>query len=144
MACKDCGTEDSTLQYRSGKMERCYDCQNFENLKNKATGGGVLFSREDFVAWKRAEPSRRLCTYCGISAPQLFRLGIKNSRTKKVYESIGVDRRDNSRPYELSNLVPCCGPCNAIKSSILTDQEMSQLGPVLRQLWNARLAAAGP
>jgi hypothetical protein len=33
-------------------MARCYDCQNFLNVCVKKTGGGVRFSREEFVAWK--------------------------------------------------------------------------------------------
>jgi hypothetical protein len=64
MKCRDCSTEDSELHYRSGKMTRCYDCQNYYNLTTKATGGGVNFAREDFVAWKRSQP--RECHYCGF------------------------------------------------------------------------------
>jgi len=139
MKCKDCGTEDQALHYRSGKMKLCYDCQNYANLKTKATGGGVNFTREQFVAWKRADASRRSCAYCGISAADLHKLGAVNVRTKKVYESIGVDRRDNTRPYTLDNLIPCCGPCNAIKGSILTDAEMMKVGKVLAKAWATRL-----
>src|SRR3990172_1416077 len=139
--CKDCRTEDPDLHYRSGKMERCYDCQNYLNLMTKKTGGDVSFSREHFVAWKRSDPANRLCTYCDIDSQQLYRLGVTNVRTKKTYESIGVDRRDNTQRYTLDNLVPCCGPCNAIKGSILTDVEMRQVGKVLTEVWRARLAA---
>ena len=43
--------------------------------------------------------------------------------------------------YALSNLVPCCAPCNGIKSGLLTEAEMETLGPVLAGIWQARLAA---
>jgi hypothetical protein len=55
-------------------MERCYDCQNFWNLSKKTTGGGVQFSREEFVEWKRADAKRRECAYCGIDAAVLQEL----------------------------------------------------------------------
>jgi hypothetical protein len=70
-------------------------------------------------------------------------LAIVNPRNRKRFESIGVDRRDNTAPYSLGNLVPCCGPCNALRSSILTFDEMVELGPTLRRVWEARLGARG-
>ena len=140
--CKDCGTTDANLHYRSGKMQRCYDCQNYINLTTKKTGGGVNFSREQFLAWKRSNPANRHCAYCGVDSQRLHALRIINVRTRKTYESIGVDRRDNAQPYDLSNLIPCCGPCNAIKGSILRDEEMRRLGVVLTTLWQARLESA--
>ena len=140
--CAHCGTTDQALHYRSGKMALCYDCQNYRNLTTKKTGGGVKFSREQFVTWKRSAPERRKCSYCGIDSPGLQKLGAGNARTKRPYESIGVDRIDNSKPYTLDNIVPCCGACNAIKGSILTDTEMREVGKVLSKLWAARIAAA--
>ena len=119
MRCRDCSTEDSQLHYRSGKMPRCYDCQNFFNLTKKSTGGGISVTREEFVRWKRALP--RVCHYCGMTQERFFDLGVTNVRTGKRMESLGVDRIDNMRPYDLDNLVICCGACNAIKSNILTD-----------------------
>jgi hypothetical protein len=96
--CRDCGTLDPMLLYRSGRMQRCHDCQHYENLTRKGTGGGVEFTREQFVEWR------------------------------------------------LTNIVPCCGPCNAIKGSILTHAEMRVVGSVLATLWSRRLtdATSGP
>ena len=138
--CPDCGTTDPDLHYRSGKMPRCHDCQHYVNLTKKTTGGGVEFTRAEFVAWKRASPDRRCCTYCGVNGDQLYALNVVNPRTKKRFEVIGVDRRDNSAPYRLDNLDPCCPLCNQIKSQLLTTDEMGELGPHLRQLWEARLS----
>jgi hypothetical protein len=122
-------------------MPRCYDCQNYANLLAKSTGGGVEFSREQFLGWKRSQS--RNCHYCNIVEADLYSLNVVNVRTKKIMESIGVDRLDNAKPYTLANIVLCCGPCNAIKSSILTASEMQSLGPQIRTLWNRRLAAPG-
>ena len=121
-------------------MTRCYDCQNYANLLTKKTGGGVTFSREEFVAWKRSQD--RQCHYCGIEQSRLFDLSVVNVRTKRVMESIGVDRVDNALAYTLDNIVLCCGPCNAIKSSILTNTEMELLGPSIRRIWDRRLDAS--
>lgn len=121
-------------------MPRCYDCQNFLNLTRKATGGGVQFTREDFLAWKVGR--ERACTYCGITADALYELAIVNPRNKRRYESIGVDRIDNSVPYSLENIIPCCGPCNAVRGGVLTHEEMRTLGSSLRQIWAARLAGS--
>jgi len=140
--CKDCGTEDPSLLYRSGRMSRCHDCQHYENLITKQTGGGVQFTREEFLAWRRRDQSHRRCAYCGIGGHQLIRLAIVNVRNKKPYEVIGVDRMDNSAPYRLDNIIACCGPCNAIKGSILTDTEMRAIGPAIGQLWEARLRSS--
>jgi 5-methylcytosine-specific restriction endonuclease McrA len=123
-------------------MTRCYDCQNYLNLTTKKTGGGVHFTREEFVAWKRGNVQNRRCAYCGIDSQRLYALRIVNVRTKRSDESIGVDRRDNELPYDLANLVSCCGPCNAIKGSILSDSEMRETGAVLTRLWQARLGVA--
>jgi hypothetical protein len=79
-------------------MRLCIDCQHFDNLTKKVTGGGVLFTREEFLAWKRADPSRRVCVYCGLDASRLYALGLVNPRTKKRFEVIGVDRIDNEEP----------------------------------------------
>jgi hypothetical protein len=138
--CPDCGTTDPALHYKSGKMRRCYDCQHYANLTNKATGGGVEFTRDEFVAWKRESADRRRCVYCGITGDALYELNVLNPRTKKRFEVIGVDRRDNLLPYRLDNLDPCCPLCNQIKSQLLTTDEMHILGPQLRLLWHARLA----
>ena len=135
--CKDCGTTDPNLHYRSGKMPRCKDCQNYANLVAKTTGGGVTFTREEFVQWKRAQA--RTCHYCGLAEVDLVHLGVVNVRTKRVMETIGVDRVDNLRNYTLDNIVLCCGPCNAIKSSILSSDDMLRLGPHIREIWVGRL-----
>ncbi len=124
-------------------MKRCYDCQNYFNLSTKKTGGDVNFNRDEFVEWKRASADRRRCAYCGIDSEQLYTLDIVNPRNSRRYEVIGVDRIDNSEPYDLSNLVPCCPLCNQIKSQLLAYDEMISLGAQLRGLWDARLAALG-
>jgi hypothetical protein len=137
--CKTCGTEDPALLYRSRKMPRCVDCQHYENLSKKKTGGGVFFLLEEFLAWRKA-PGNRICVYCGNDGERLFALGINNVRTSKRYEVVGVDRVDNSKPYTLENMMPCCGPCNAIRGGILSHEEMLSLSLAIKSIWSTRLS----
>lgn len=135
--CKDCGTTDERLLYRSKKMPRCVDCQHYDNLSKKPTGGGVFFSREEFLEWRNKEGNRE-CVYCKCDGNELYERGILNVRNKKRYEVIGVDRIDNNQPYKLENIVPCCGPCNSIRGSILTHSEMLDLSSKLSSIWEKR------
>ena len=134
--CKSCQTSDSELLYRSRKMPLCIDCQHYANLTNKSTGGGVFFSIEEFREW-RAQGNRE-CFYCGCDGEELYRRNMKNVRTKKRYEVVGVDRVDNALPYTLQNIVPCCGPCNSVRGGILSHAEMLLLAPLLEGIWSAR------
>lgn len=137
--CRDCQTTDPTRLYASRKMPRCHDCQHYQNLLTKATGGGVAFTREQFLAW-RNQAGNRACTYCHIDSATLAQLAIVNVRTKRPFEVVGVDRRDNTQPYTLANIVPCCAPCNGIKSGMLTEEEMRIVGAQMSAIWSARLA----
>ena len=74
-------------------MPLCIDCQHFANLTSKTTGGGVEFEHEEFLAWKREDPARRECSYCGIDGEQLYAMNAINVRTKKRFE----DRRRPDR-----------------------------------------------
>jgi hypothetical protein len=44
----------------------------------------------------------------------------------------GLDRKDNTRGYELDNVVPCCYDCNTMKGKFLTYEEM-------HLIWERRL-----
>jgi hypothetical protein len=48
---------------------------------------------------------------------------------------IGLDRIDNSKGYEMDNVVPCCGECNRIRSNRYTPEEMILfLGPAIAKI----------
>jgi hypothetical protein len=46
----------------------------------------------------------------------------------------GLDRMDNTRPHEVSNVVPCCGFCNRLRSNKLTYEEMLLLSNGLAEI----------
>lgn len=65
------------------------------------------------------------CYYCG-SPPSLTRA---SSYGPEGFTYNGIDRRDNSRGYEMDNCVSCCHPCNYIK---LTRSEEEYIAAALR------------
>lgn len=135
--CRSCQTIDPALLYRSRKMPLCIDCQHYSNLTKKRTGGGVFFDLKDFLQWRRA--GERRCFYCGCDGGELYERNMLNVRTQKRYEVIGVDRIDNSLPYTLCNIIPCCGPCNSVRGGALTHPEMIVLSSTLKEIWGMRL-----
>ena len=45
---------------------------------------------------------------------------------------VGLDRKDNLKPYEISNVVPCCKSCNSIKGDGLSHSEMTLAMAVIK------------
>lgn len=79
------------------------------NMKGNARrrGYGWNLSRE-FVREMIAQD----CQYCGSKPLQLSKARNGNLRYN------GLDRVDNSRGYEVDNVVPCCSICNTAKSNM--------------------------
>lgn len=136
-SCKDCGAEDPTRLYRSGKMRSCKDCQNYANIVTKSAGKcEVGFNREEFLAWKHGSEQR--CHYCQIDEKDIYDANIVNTRTKKRCEAMGADRLDSDKGYTFDNIVLCCPGCNAFKSNNLSEAEMLTIGPMVRKIWEDR------
>lgn len=91
----------------------------FSRLKEDSKKRGITLSiiEKDFC-----ELIQLPCYYCDN------KLG-----TKTIY-GVGLDRLDSSKPYELSNVVPCCHFCNTIKSYLLTATEMKHVAKLLIDL----------
>ena len=61
-----------------------------------------------------ADITKRNCFYCGVKPYQEMSRG----RSYGVYIYNGLDRVDNSRGYEIDNVVACCGQCNRAKMAM--------------------------
>ncbi len=54
---------------------------------------------------------------------------------------IALDRIDNTKGYEIGNVLPCCEICNRIRSNVFTVYEMKEiLGPAIKQVRDKREA----
>lgn len=59
---------------------------------------------------------QRPCYYCGQEPVE----SIVNRNNTYSYKgkSNGIDRKDNNKPYNLLNCVPCCTTCNMMKKTL--------------------------
>lgn len=105
---------------KTGKRNRCKECQRaynkafpaarraadkkyrekpevrFKKYKASALSRGFKWrlTRDQFMRhWQKP------CTHCGADIP-----------------TIGLDRIDSSKPYQITNVEPCCSKCNQMKS----------------------------
>jgi hypothetical protein len=129
-------------------------------LKQGAKARGIAFSltAESLEAWWRQVPDA--CSYCGITTEGYkslrdfvvsydgtdyeilkFRRVFKSSKHAAI-NWLTLDRTDNSRGYELDNLVKCCWFCNSIKGSLLTPLDMKMIAKNLIQRLQQRIAVA--
>jgi hypothetical protein len=94
---------NSGTQYRLAKgVSRRISKHNtisgkLDSYRVSAKQRGIPFNltREEFITFWQLP-----CDYCGDSI-----------------DTIGLDRVDNDKGYELTNLVPCCYPCNIAKAN---------------------------
>lgn len=73
------------------------------------------------------------CFYCG-APPSNIRLGRGKGIPPYVYN--GLDKVVPSRGYILSNVVPCCWPCNHMKSDFPQGKFLSHVRKIVYHLDN--------
>lgn len=115
-------TSENCVRCRENKpaksMSTCSKCRNqqpnykYSDYKDRSLKRGIefLLSKEQFMAFWR-----KPCYYCGYKI-----------------KTIGLDRVDNSKGYELGNIVACCALCNQAKSDMPQDQFIFQCSLVAR------------
>lgn len=96
----------------------------FSRAKANAKSRGIAFrlTRTEFDS-----NAKSACFYCGREPV--------GSETGSWADRVNPDR---SVGYVASNIVPCCGPCNAARGSYFTHEEFALLSPTLRQIREAR------
>lgn len=112
-------------------------------LKQGAIKRGIpfLISADELGTWWKSVPDT--CAYCGISIDQYRHLRdriLKYTGTnydilkfRRLFRSpkhaainwMTIDRKDNSRGYELTNMLKACWICNGIKGSLLTWEDVT-------------------
>jgi 5-methylcytosine-specific restriction endonuclease McrA len=81
--------------------------QRFQRCRGrtKARGYNWSITKEEWL-----NLINKPCHYCGISLDG-------------ITKGSALDRLNNSKDYDLDNVVPCCYECNMIKGSLLTPEE---------------------
>ena len=77
---------------------------------------------DQFIQWFNDQP--QTCIYCDIPVE---RLNIVD-RAKKMAKRLTIDRLNNDLGYTIENIGLACMRCNFIKSNILTEKEMIEIG----------------
>ena len=142
--CK-CGTtkkvEDTNLRNGSSSSCGCLRLEQqrlrpFEALYNKTK----RLSRYHGIAWSLSYAGfiritkQSVCHYCKrmlIWKPYSHGSG-------KAYGPYNLDRKDNRKGYNKSNVVACCGVCNHTKRDEFSYKEFMLLAPILQQIRERR------
>lgn len=143
--CKcDCGNTTTTLRHllRSGHTKSC-GCyrKDLISLKAGEASFNQLYSAYSRTAGKRGyvfllsgdefrEITKQNCYYCGAEPNQRISHGHHNG--DYVYN--GLDRVNNSKGYEIDNVVPCCGVCNNMKHAQSQDGFLAQISKIYHNI----------
>lgn len=99
-------------------------------LKSRAKQRTIPFNlnKEEFIKWYKKQT--QICTYCGRTIEEINKTQFGRSN------KLTIDRKDNNKGYELNNIVLACMRCNYIKSDYFTEQEMIQIGKIIKNRGN--------
>ena len=78
------------------------------------------------------------CHYCGIQEEEVIPIWGKFYGQDKRGKKLEVDRKDNSKGYNLGNCVLACSVCNCAKSDKFTYEEFKKVGDVIKEIWQQR------
>ena len=116
-------------------------------LKQGAKKRGITFNltTESLENWWRSVPD--ICYYCGSGLDDYIKIrdfiisynGINSeiAKFKRFYRSpkhkkirwMTIEREDNYKGYEVSNIVKSCWICNSIKSDFFSAEDMKKIAP---------------
>ncbi len=85
------------------------------------------------------ERDGRTCHYCGIAEKDFLTIWGEFYGSKRRGSTLEVDRKDNSRGYEIDNCVLVCAICNNAKSDKFLYDEFLNVGKTIGQVWQSRL-----
>lgn len=100
-----CRKRNRTIAGRFGR------CKNY----SKKRGLEWSITKEQYIDLLKEDK----CHYCYGKLPET---------------SYGLDRKDNSKGYQIENVVPCCTTCNTMKGHLITYNEMIMIWKLRKEL----------
>jgi len=123
--------------YESTRWKRYYYNGNgwYTNLRANAKRRGILFNvtQEEFDNLTHNEER---CCYCGITQKELDKL---NTSWSYKFNHMTIDRKDNTKGYNIDNMAVCCHKCNLIKGNEFSYDDMMILSKSLKELLRLKL-----
>lgn len=118
--CRSCAMEDKRKEYGDSSFNSLYlrykHGAQSRNLK-------FLLTKEQFKVLTSSA-----CYYCKATPKNIHKA--KTGHGEYVYN--GVDRRDSSRDYGITNCVTCCSICNRAKASISEAEFLEWINNLIR------------
>lgn len=79
---------------------------------------------------KFCELTQQHCYHCGSAPSQKYLVkNVTDDLGTYIYN--GLDRLDNSKGYDLDNVVPCCGRCNFMRLNLTLDEFYKHVKKIL-------------
>ena len=113
--CKECRHIEFEHIKAEGRLVRSSATRAYGRLKNRAT----TLTSQEFKEWYEREVAEGVCFYCEHPI---------EPGGRHCLSSFTIDRMDNTKGYEIGNMVACCLRCNIIKGSWFSFEEMLELG----------------
>lgn len=121
---------------RSGKRNRCKQCQRAYNKANPAArlAADKKYRVQPHVRFAKYKASAEKRGFIWNLTRDQFMIHWKKDCTHcgSTIETIGLDRIDSSKPYQSDNVEPCCAKCNQMKSDWSTDDWIAHMVKIVK------------
>lgn len=114
-------------EYKRENPRAIYSCIKIGLRKRKKSLDLLQISIEDFVEWYKNQD--KTCYYCGRTIEDVKKS--KDAFNKKTFR-LTIDRKNNDLGYSKENICLACYRCNSIKSDYFTEEEMKQIGEIIK------------
>jgi len=112
-----------------------YYAKNREVERKRARDASIKVPRRFSLGKQDAKQRRLLWTLTFEQYEALLQFGCHYcQKSLKDEKGISLDRIDNLEGYTLSNILPCCGECNRIRSNKYTVKETERIGSILKAI----------
>lgn len=118
--CRVCSQEKLKVWKGEGGGEKNRASRIYQRSRSRARKNGIesRLTLSEFKDWFERETNEGVCFYCQHP------LDLANPNS---LQGITLDRMDNTKGYEVGNMVLACRRCNVIKGSWFSFEEMIEI-----------------